>query len=319
MRRRLVDFYRRLSGHQSLALQLNEANLAIQALQLATEQQLGEIRAQLQQDIARLERTLNLIGRQTAPVSDQYRVLFIVHFMPNWSHLEPIYQLMRDAEDFDPIVVSVDYNYVGGPPTDEAEVHEYLESRGIPHLRWGSMDNDNTRYLLRYLAPDLIFRQSQWEGSVDPALRTSQSGFFRICNLPYALDLVADIEETINQELHHAAWRVFVPSELHVRHFRQHSRTGGRNVYAVGHPGLDSIWLAKSSTGRWPFPKNAGRGRILWAPRHCGKAEFRHHPLDLARHVEVRRGKSGDRDRDAPASHHVRDSRALQVNDSSRH
>jgi len=285
LRRRLVDFYRRLSGYSNLTLQLNEANTEIQALRLAndqlrfaTEQQLGEIRAQLsgapsQHDIARLERTLNLIGRQTAPISDQARVLFIVHFMPNWSSLEPIYQSMREAEDFDPIVVSVDYNYVGDPPTDEAEVHEYLEGRGIPHLRWGSMDNENTRYLLRYLAPDLIFRQSQWEGCVDPALRTSQSGFFRICNLPYALDLVADIEETINQEFHHAAWRVFVPSELHVRHFQQHSRTGGRNVYAVGHPGLDSIWSARSSTGRWPFSKKDGGFRILWAPHHSVTAE----------------------------------------------
>lgn len=132
----------------------------------------------------------------------------------------------------------------------------------------------DAEFLLEHFDPDIVFRQTHWDGSVPGGLRTPVSAAYRICYLPYHLE-VADVPEAQdNQELHHAAWRIFCFSELHRKTMQIRSRLGGRNAVVVGHPRLDAIASACRDAKAKPQDVGARPYRILWAPHHSVGADW---------------------------------------------
>ena len=69
-------------------------------------------------------------------------------------------------------MVSLPKHFAGKGELDgEKEAHAALTARGVPHLR--SEVGSDPLALLRILAPDVVFRQSQWDHNIDPRLSTA--------------------------------------------------------------------------------------------------------------------------------------------------
>jgi len=84
----------------------------------------------------------------------------------------------------------------------------------VPHLR--SEVGSDPLALLRILAPDVVFRQSQWDHDIDPRLSTANLAFTRLCLVPYEmLNIITNVsrpgtkDTAVDMALHHEAWLVF--------------------------------------------------------------------------------------------------------------
>jgi hypothetical protein len=246
-----------LTAVESSALQ------RLDALDSRSETLLLETRLQL----GRLLQTASL-GALGRPLGPRIRVLFAVHFIEVWSNIEPVYRAMAASDDFEPIVVSHAYDFTGEGFGGEDRVHEHLEERGVPHLRWGAMDAWPSENFIRYMAPDVIFRQTPYEMSSPDPLRTAYLGIARLCYVPYNL-YVADVSDSsVNHEYLLACWRVFAINDSNKRYFAQHSKVGDTRVVVTGLPKLDVIRDMTETGGEWPVRSDQRRFRILWAPHH---------------------------------------------------
>ena len=222
----------------------------------------------LESEIQHLHRKVNNLLRRNAP-RKRIRCLFVVHFANNWTALEPIYRAMLLVDDFEAFVVVVDYSFYGKDDVVNCdELSRMLSLRNIPHFRWGSMSDyevgsNEGNYLLHHLAPDIVFRQSPYDGSVPSALWTSHSAAYRICYVPYGLETVQTPSSTVNTGFFHSAWRVFACSEKQADYFRRESLLEGMNVRVTGNPRLDEIASrSREQQGR------AENYTVLWAPHH---------------------------------------------------
>ena len=238
----------------------------------------------LQQDMARLgdqalttdrrlrhaDAKLADIRRRVATARDVIRVVFCVYFRRYWSSLEPIYKAMRADPGFAPTVVVVRDYGTGGIAEDKAELRRHLIERGVAFLDWDGMDSDDNpsnRLLLDHFAPDVVFTQTHWD-LVPPPFRAENLAAYRPCYIPYGLDLVVEVGVARSHELHHSAWRIFVPSQGHVEFYRNHALNAGVNVVAVGHPRLDEIAEAARRSAAQRGTQAGRPFRLLWAPHH---------------------------------------------------
>jgi len=133
-----------------------------------------------------LTRSVHLAVRQRGLRGRRLRVVLLVHNMGVWDSLAELWHLMDRADDIDPVVVSLPMHFGGdGDLADEEDTHAALTARGVPHLR--SEVGYDPLALLRILAPDVVFRQSQWDRDVDPRLSTANLAFTRLCLVPYEM------------------------------------------------------------------------------------------------------------------------------------
>lgn len=207
------------------------------------------------------------------------RVVFLVHNRTAIGALEELIALMQQAEDFDPIVVSIPHHYGGKTgPKGEKRLHRSLAAQGVPHLRIRKRDLGSATELLLALDPDIIFRQSQWEADIDAAFATDELRWARLAIIPYeTMNTTVNvpwghppINSAVDQSLHRAAWLAFCANDISLRIAEHDSLTGARQFRAVGHPKRDAL---EGVEPKWPLggtePPTVDRApRILWSAHH---------------------------------------------------
>ena len=210
----------------------------------------------------------------------QVRCVFLVHAIESWDALRGVYLAMIKDERFLPIVISINRHF----PGDLGYCHEEITSReldnlGIPHGRLGMSDQDTAYAILKELAPDVIFRQSQWEIDVPPAFRTEQLDFARICVVPYGMSITAKFskgeiltkqasDKHYNQIYHQRAWRVFCETELTRSLFLEHHQTDTHKFILSGYPKLFQLLKSRDDIDKWPIKRSSRNYRVIWAPHH---------------------------------------------------
>ncbi len=229
-----------------------------------------------QQKIKHIHRKLNTILQRTSPRPKMIKVVFLVYYRRYWSTFEPIYFAMASTTDFDPIVVTIRDVCGLDFAEDYNELRNYLVGRGVQFIDWGEMDSEQSpsnAFLLENINPDIVFRQTHWEGNEPSAVRSEISAGYRLCYIPYGFEIAQTPAISTNQELHHVAWKLFLPSDLHVEHYKQHSLTKGSNAVAVGHPRLDAISVASAEKEILKHCE-VKKFRVLWAPHHSVGADW---------------------------------------------
>jgi hypothetical protein len=229
--------------------------------------------------ILHVNRKINALLQRTSPIRSKIKVLFCVYYRRYWSSLEPIYLEMLASEDFEPIAVAL--ADVSGLDSSENfnELCDYLASRNIKYIKWGQMNSNglrSERFLIENISPDIVFKQTHWDANEPDSVHTDVVSGYRVCYVPYGMEIAEQPDVTVNQDLHQSAWRIFTPSEIHVNYFKSRSLIQAHNVIAVGHPRLDLIaaasLIAKEKrameflTGKLALTRN--RFRVLWAPHH---------------------------------------------------
>lgn len=254
--------------HEEIAL-LRSDNEALRNEHTSTHRQLEEARAQ----VSAIQAIANRAARRGTLHRRCLRVVFLVHNPSAWDSIGEVVSIMRDSEDFDPVVVSIPHHYAATAESKgEGRVHRFLSDRNVPHLR---LRNDNVAAgteLLHALDPDVVFRQSQWDADVDRAFSAENLGWTRLAIIPYETmnptrNVPWDyppVNSALDQHYHRAAWLVFCTNEASLGIARAETLTGARQYRAVGHPKADAVRRARPD---WPFG-GTGRRRVMWSAHH---------------------------------------------------
>ena len=270
------------SGSTQIVHMLWEWGSSSPSIQAAIEHRLVK---HIDRRIHDLGQTLNLVARKLPPPTRRpVRVLFLVHAIETWDSLMDIYEAMRAAPDFEPIVATLPRNYHGEKCIFEGELanHEGLRRLGVAHIRPAAElsetgEAENALDIVKAVSPDIIFRQSPWDADFPAAFCAAALGFARLCYVPYYgfnllehynvkgdhCDLYAD------QGFHRLCWRIYAESDVTARRMQMGSARGGDNVVVAGHPKLDRLWNARERPA-WPIVAADGvrRFRVIWAPHH---------------------------------------------------
>jgi len=258
------------------------AELRKQALKQAGEaQSAAEKQAHFRQwaerELYGIKQTANM-SAAARPAGKKIKVIFLIHHIEAWDSIGDIYEIMRDCADFEPIAISIKRRFPGDKGFGFEEIiHQKLEEMGILHLRF-SMENsfEGLDIILKALAPDIIFKQSQWDADVPPAFASNELRFAKLCYVPYSVAHIINIESLgapnnpeTDSPLHRAAWKLFYATEDLKNYFAATSVRQGDNLEITGHPKVRRLQRLGAGKPVWPIEqKGARRFRIIWSPHH---------------------------------------------------
>ena len=196
------------------------------------------------------------------------RVLFLVHHATAWPAIRDIVDEMRQADDFEPVVMSLPHtfplvNRLGG----EAEVHAMLDQQGYKHIRLRDDDAGSALDYVKLLAPAVIFRQAPWDADLPATLSARHLAFARLCYVPYGYMTAAIEKQQFDQVMHRQCWRLFCPDEAHRALYAAHNALGDVNCRVTGYPKFDHLSRQVGQPGHWPIADGrADAYRLIWAP-----------------------------------------------------
>lgn len=260
----------------------------IEAVSSVLQEVVPRLQQEVRNEAADLRQSVNLVARRCAvPAGRPIRCVFLVHAIESWDAQVDLYEAMRDDRRFEPIAVSINRHFPGDAGfAGEDRVHEELESLGVPHLRLGMGNSFQALDILRALAPDVIFRQSQWCNDLPPAFHASRLNFARICSVPYGTSIVERFspgeqpvngvsEQSFDLPYHRLAWRIFCETEQ-TRDFLASFQHGAADKFVVtGYPKLFRLLKGREETDAWPIRREGRRGyRVIWAPHHSVLREW---------------------------------------------
>lgn len=251
----------------------------LQARFQAQTEQMPALRQQLsavEGELYKIKQAVNLTAAARA-AGKKIKAVFFIHHIEAWDSLADIYESMAAAADFDPVAISIKRRFPGETAYGFEEViHQKLSELGVAHLRFNMEDSFQGLDILKALAPDIIFRQSQWDNDIPPGFGTAELRFARLCYVPYfvasltntrLLDKERDPE--VDSDFHRAAWKIFYATEDQKARFEENAARGAENLEIVGHPKVKRLTRIGAQAPLWPI-KQPGmrRFRLIWSPHH---------------------------------------------------
>lgn len=236
--------------------------------------------SELEKSIHLTNQTVNILSTHRRP-RKVVKVVFLVHNMNTWDSYADVVTAMMARDEFDPIVVSVNRRFPNEPKfSHEDETHRELVKRNIPHIRLGMENSYEGLEILKSIAPDIIFRQSQWDADLPPGFSTHALNFARLCYIPYAVlamlrtELVGSGERDLvsDTDWHRSCWRIFYATPKDVLRIKNSSAMQDMNVVATGHPKVMRLIHEGMSNPYWPINHHdkakKARFRVIWSPHH---------------------------------------------------
>lgn len=225
--------------------------------------------------IDRVKQTVNMIAANRKP-EGRIKVVFLIHNFSAWDSLSDVYDSMLSAEDFDPLVISIKRRFPGeNEYSFEEETHEKLTQYGIDHIRFSMDDDFEGLDILKAIAPDIIFRQSQWDNDIPAAYHVRELRFAKLCYVPYAILSPIETREpntdpNSDSMLHRSVWRYFTSSLEEKDRLQFHNRTEENRVVVTGHPKVERLVRVGNENPLWPIEARSSDPafRLIWSPHH---------------------------------------------------
>ncbi|MBO1323969.1 hypothetical protein K2X14_02220 [Acetobacter sp. TBRC 12305] len=222
-----------------------------------------------------------LAASRSQPIGKKIRCVFLVNSIEIWDALYDVYKAMLEDDHFDPIVATINRRLGGDAHfSGEQRASDGLTSLDIPHLRLEMEDSFAGLNILRGLAPDVIFRQSQWDNLYPPAFSSDCLSFAKLCVVPYGIIVLekytsntgsgeSSNELSCDTPYHRAAWRIFCENQYALEYFRSFHHSAPEKLVLSGYPKLQRLL---DEPPAWPEFKADTAGdrpfRVIWAPHH---------------------------------------------------
>lgn len=237
--------------------------------------QIGDLASRL----AKQEIASRLLLREVAAASaPPIRVAFIMNSPASWVEYGAIARRMQGDSRFDVYVVTTGEDMLGaGVFDDDRNIRDVLSRNHVDFIRFfasGAMNRPgyesvSRRGLLDIIQPHVLFRPTLHEWTVHPDLRLENILSYRLCYIPYGLDLIETPDVYVNHPFVLECWKLFCACDVNRKFYVANSIAGGRNAVVTGHPKLDYLASLRDTEGSWPVPPSARRKfRIIWAPHH---------------------------------------------------
>lgn len=237
--------------------------------------------SKLEAKIDTLESKINYIAKNHS-TNTKKKILFLIHNINTWHALSQVIINLKKDNSFEVIVASINKKFPGQDIySGEDTVHCFLDNKNIDHIRLGMSDSYQSLDIILTLAPDVIFRQSQWDADYPPAFSSKNLNFTRLAFIPYEIANTIKIETNLNDIkdfgvdslFHRQCWRVYCSSEYIKKNATKNGTTNGKQFHVVGHPKIDYL---EALNPKWFFRERIAK-RILWSPHHSistGWADF---------------------------------------------
>ena len=203
------------------------------------------------------------------------KVGFLCQFIPAWTKVEGIYQMMRSDERFEPYLIclpsGIKNNCLEKPESLENDTYEYFLAHGYDEAI-NALVGKNMWFDLKELGLSYVFYPRPYN-SFMPAGYTSRevSRFSKICLLNYCIEITEEITATtLNRNFMSNVAYYFAENsavqDINIRNNRLAHRLGLQQTLCVGMPVLESLYQKRNEiSSSWAFSKNDFR--VLWTPR----------------------------------------------------
>ena len=215
-----------------------------------------------------------LAERRVSRSEGVIKVGFLCQYIPVWHKLKPIYENMLADPRFEPVIICIPSDVVGGVRSENATGNDtlaYFRAQGyeealdacLPEGGWLSLEQLQLNYIF-YPRPYDTYMPTPYQSRF-------VSRYSKICMILYGMNTTCEVTSTtINREFFRYVYCYF--AEL--PYSREKNMAGGwllhklglqESVY-YGMPGIEAIREAKAAPRpAWDF---AGDGlRVLWCPR----------------------------------------------------
>lgn len=205
----------------------------------------------------------------------QIRVGFICQYLPAWSKVEEIYQMMKEDPRFDPVILCVPSGIAKSkllePTSLENDVYEHLITHGYPEAintlvgenKWLDLKQQNFSYIF-YPRP---------YNALMPRPYTSHevSKYSKICIIMYSVSLTKDIMQiTLNRDFMANAYLYFAEFP-HIKAYNEERNRlphhlNLQKTVSLGYPMMERLYKMRNEESQsWCFSKNDFR--VIWTPR----------------------------------------------------
>lgn len=203
------------------------------------------------------------------------KVGFLCQFIPAWTKVEGIYQMMLSDERFEPYLICLPSGIKGGvledPQSLENDTYEYFLSHGYSEAINALVGKD-TWFDLKELGLSYVFYPRPYN-SFMPAPYTSRqvSRYAKICLLIYGIEITEEITATtLNRNFMSNVAYYFAENsavrDTNIRNNRLGHKLGLQQTLCIGLPVLESLCKKRDELSpSWEFSQN--NFRVLWTPR----------------------------------------------------
>ncbi len=213
--------------------------------------------------------------------NSKIRVGFMCQYIPGWGKVEPVYRLMQQREEFEPIILCVPmgvHNQVLDNPDDLSnDTYEYYVEHGYEAVN--TLIGRNEWLDLRSLKLDYIFFVRPYNAYMPKQYSTHRiSRYTKICVLLYAYTLLEHTyRDTLNKDFFCNVHLFFAENKFsmhkNIAQFKYKHKKGIQNSVCFGMAGIEDIVNAKGlATASWNFSTN--KFRVMWTPRWTTDAEM---------------------------------------------
>ena len=264
----------KLESHLSQALALLRSSLEVQnRTGTQIERSMQQLFHPVHVGLQKVKSVANLVARNM-PRSNKpiIRVVFMVHNVEAWDALNDVYDIMRNHDRFEAIVITTKRDFLNTQKFGEEEINfKGLQQLGINPIRFNGSDTNQELEFLKVINPDIIFRQSPWEISIPQAFHFNEISFARTCYVSYGFGSVKLEAEHTNIFFMRNLWRAYCETDSQAQGWNAVTPKGA--VRVSGSPKLDRV-LKTSENAGWPMEILPDTTRIIWAPHHSVQSDW---------------------------------------------
>ena len=254
------------TGNDALfAEQSKEFSLEIDRLKVKNEALLAEQGKGFSLETASLRR-LSVINYKSG--KKPLNVLFLCSDKDVFC-LETLFRLMRQSEEFQPVVGVFPYEHVDPKIKFDASKYEkivqWLEQKQMKHVPL--YDFEKKEYLsLKKVQPDIVFFNSTLGlKNTDRFLAEASNAI--TCFVPYGYFLSNSQEFVFDNDFNYKMTYLFWETAPFADLSERRARNKGENSFFQGYPKLDPFFDGHSPENVWKT-QSAAKKKIVWAPHH---------------------------------------------------
>ena len=202
------------------------------------------------------------------------KVGFLCQYIPVWHKLKPIYENMLADPRFEPVLICVPTNILGGKLTGENTENDtlaYFLSQGYSEAL-NAMQPDGSWLPLEPMGLDYIFYPRPYDTYMPTPYQSHHiSRYSKICMILYGMNTTQEVTTTtINRGFFRYVYCYFAElpysREKNISNGWLLHKLGLQESVYYGMPGIESIREAKNAPQpAWGFAKDGFR--VLWCPR----------------------------------------------------
>ena len=191
-------------------------------------------------------------------------VMFIASSLTMWRYGSTIDTLAKDSRFSVHVVITPFSAFT----QDERLISvtalvRYFESAGIKFTIANTRrEFKKIKHLFR---PDIIFYPQPYDFLFPIGIDWRQNVDCLLAYIPYSLGLSSP-DWGYDLDFHNAIWRQYLPSAIHLKESREHSRNHGINGVVVGEPRADELRGPQNSDPWKKINDGVSRKRLIWAP-----------------------------------------------------